>query len=109
MPETHEITVVLERKRGFFRIGLHRHEHYGDRWGQSIPDEMEQHPVKDGHRAEARQLVAVKLLMHPDDVVALPFTGFATSIDQWRILAMSRAGRAVGIGRVVIAVDTWIS
>src|SRR5262245_3682020 len=40
-----------------------------------------------------------------DDVVGLPFAGFATGVDQRRVLFINRAGLSVGIGLVVVRIE----
>src|SRR5207237_4847793 len=40
----------------------------------------------------------------PEDVVGLPFAGFAAGVDQWRRLFVDAGGLAVDVGGVVVGV-----
>lgn len=37
-----------------------------------------------------------------DDVVGLPFAGFASGVDEWWVLAVDGTGLSVGVGAVVV-------
>src|SRR5262245_35022192 len=104
IPEPHRIAMILQNDRPFAVLSVGRKD-----WFVSGPAEyfrmiLDQDAVV--QRGERRFLLDIAAVAEDrrviNDVVGLPFAGFAAGVDQRRVLLINRAGLAVEVGLVVV-------
>ena len=90
--------MILEHERPLGRVRRERTARAVGGKAFKLPVVLDENAIEENaDRTGAHELEPVPNRLMENDVVGLPFAGFARRIDHWRILGVDRAGLTVGV------------